>query len=207
MKETIYAIMCGQVQVGYGFIANGFFLTAAHVITDYKPCIVYIEGLKIELSNMVPEFVGIGKNNGPISYIDLAFYKIDKVKGGLCITDYIPRKNEMLESLCLRDVSTPGSKDPIYELDVVPAYSLGEAEGNYFHCKCNRDEGSSGSPLLKDNHVIGIMHGGRMVKDLIVEGFLSEEEKRAHNLEDDDKICSFLRISAFMSLIESVEKK
>ena len=32
--------------------------------------------------------------------------------------------------------------------------------GNYFVCECVRHEGSSGSPLLNNNDVVGIMHGG-----------------------------------------------
>ena len=40
------------------------------------------------------------------------------------------------------------------------ALVLGEEEGNYFYCKCKRFGGSSGSPLLWENQVVGIMHGG-----------------------------------------------
>ena len=45
-------------------------------------------------------------------------------------------------------------------LDTTPAYPIGAVQGNYFVCECVRHEGSSGSPLLMDNKVVGIMHGG-----------------------------------------------
>ena len=90
-----------------------------------------------------------------------------------------------------------------YEIDIEPASALGEEEGNYFHCKCYRHEGSSGSPLINDNHVIGIMHGGAVVKELITQMRLSEEEKQAFNLKDEDIICSFLKINAIMTLIDN----
>ena len=78
-------------------------------------------------------------------------------------------------------------------------------EGNYFHCKCYRHEGSSGSPLIKDKHVIGIMHGGEVVKELIKQKSLSEEEKQVFNLKDEDIICSFLKINAVMTLIDNAK--
>jgi hypothetical protein len=43
---------------------------------------------------------------------------------------------------------------------MVPAYPLGKEEGYYLYCNCERFEGSSGSPLLKDDRVVGIMQGG-----------------------------------------------
>jgi len=202
MKENIFAIKRGRNLVGHGFLSNGYFITAVHVLRYNENSFVEIKGEKIEFDKAVPLYVGRGKDNDP-NFIDLVFFKFKNIEGGFPVLDYTPQKDEVLKSCCLCKVKNDNLCNIEYELDVVPAYSLGEAEGNYFHCKCNRDESSSGSPLLKDNHVIGIMHGGRRVEELVQEGYLSEEEKRAYNLEDDDKICSFLRIGAFMSLIEN----
>ena len=204
MKENIFAIRSRGLSVGFGFLANGYFITAAHVITDYSPCIVIIDGKIIELSKEVPIFIEAGDVYDPEN-IDLAYYKLNIGKSGFDVSDYIPYKNELLESYCLRDAKKNDSNNPIYESDIQPAYALGEVEGNYFHCKCKRYEGSSGSPLIKDNKVIGIMHGGMIVKDLISNGKLSDEEKRILNLKDDDIICSFLSIKAFMTLINENE--
>lgn len=45
-------------------------------------------------------------------------------------------------------------------LDTTPVYPIGAVQGNYFVCECVRHEGSCGSPLLNNNDVVGIMHGG-----------------------------------------------
>ncbi len=199
MKENIFAIKSGRSIVGHGFLADGYFITAVHVLADNDNCFVSINGEIKEFNKVTPLFVGRGKVSDA-NFIDMAFFKFEKIEGGFHVSDYIPQKDEVLDSFCLHN--NCNTNDSKYELDIEPAYSLGEVEGNYFHCKCNRHEGSSGSPLIKDNHVIGIMHGGKMVKELMDLGFLSEEDKRTHNLKDNDIICSFLRISTFMSLVE-----
>ncbi|MBR6139607.1 MAG: trypsin-like peptidase domain-containing protein [Prevotella sp.] len=201
MKENIFAIKDGKKHIGHGFLANGYFISAAHVLRDNPNSFVKLKEEKKEFSKTKPLYVGRGKDTDP-SFIDLVILKFENVEGGFPVLDYTPQKDEVLESCCIRKVN--GNEE--YELDVEPAWALGESEGNYFYCKCNRDEGSSGSPLIKDNHVIGIMHGGEFVKKLIEKGELSEEEKLSLNLKDEDKICAFLKISAFISLIENINQ-
>lgn len=58
---------------------------------------------------------------------------------------------------------------------------------------------------MKDKHVIGIMHGGAVVKELIKRKSLSEEEKQVFNLKDEDIICSFLKINAVLTLIDNAK--
>lgn len=204
-KENIFVIKSGKIEVGYGFLAEGYFITAVHVLSDNDNCFVTINGEKIEFSKVTPVFVGRGRVNDP-NFVDLAFFKFENIDGGFPILDYIPQKDDVMESCCLhkKDENTVNEE---YELDVEPAYALGETEGNYFHCKCNRQEGSSGSPLINGNQVIGIMHGGSVVMELIEQKILSEEEKQKFNLKDEDTICSFLKISAFMSLIDNTKIK
>lgn len=203
MEQNVYAIFRGKKQVGHGFLANDFFVTAVHVLRDNDNAFVMIKGEKVEFDKIQPVYVGRGRDNDPNS-TDIAFFKFKNVEGGFSVLDYTPQKDDVLESCCLQ--KKEGNTDnEEYEIDLEPAYALGEVEGNYFHCKCNRHEGSSGSPLIKGNHVIGIMHGGEVVKKLIEQKSLSEEEKQALNLKDDDIICSFLKINAFMSLIEKTK--
>lgn|GEM_PF-1731746 len=204
MKDYLFVIKSGKCQVGYGFLADGYFITAAHVLSDNDNCFVNINGNKIEFSKVTPAFVGRGRVSDP-NFVDLAFFKFENIEGGFPVLDYIPQKDDVLENCCLRKVKDDNLGDHEFGLDVELAYSLGEIEGNYFHCKCNRHEGSSGSPLIKNNHVIGIMHGGRKVKELLDVGRLSEKEKELYSLNNDDILCSFLKMSVFMALRECAE--
>lgn len=151
----------------------------------------------------MPAYVGRGRYNAP-NFIDLAFFKFNNIEGGFSILDYTPEKDDVLESYCLHKKERNNDNEE-YEIDIESAYALGEVEGNYFHCKCYRHEGSSGSPLIKDKHVIGIMHGGAVVKELIKQKSLSEEEKQVFNLKDEDIICSFLKINAVLTLIDNAK--
>ena len=199
MKQYIYPILRNEKQVGHGFIANDYFITAVHILRENDNSYVVIDGEKLEFDKEVPVYVGRGRDNDPNS-TDLAFFKFNNIEGGFSILDYTPQKDDVLESYCLH--KKEGNNEE-YEIDIEPAYVLGEVEGNYFHCKCYRHEGSSGSPLIKDNFVVGIMHGGAVVKEIIKQKELSEEEKQAFNLKDEDIICSFLKINVIMTLIDN----
>ena len=194
--------MFGEGSVGYGFVAEGYFITDAHVIEDFSPCFVYIDGKWIELSKETPIFIGSGRQTNADD-IDLAVYKFETLHDGLQISEDTPKITDILESCCVKEVQNKN----IVELNVEPAYPLGEEQGNYFFCKCKRYKGSSGSPLLKDKKVIGVMNAGEIVKTLSDNGNFSEEEKEKHGLKDDDIICSFLKISVFKALIDKIENK
>lgn len=49
------------------------------------------------------------------------------------------------------------------------------------------------------------MHGGAVVKELIIQKRLSIEEKQAFNLKDEDIICSFLKINTVMTFIDNAK--
>ena len=177
MKDYLFLIKSGKHQVGYGFLADGYFITAVHVLSDNDNCFVNINGNKIEFSKVTPAFVGRGRVSDP-NFVDLAFFKFENIEGGFPVLDYIPQKDDVLENCCLRKIKDDNLDDHEFELDVEPAYSLGE---------------------------IGIMHGGRKVKELLDVGRLSEKEKELYSLNDDDILCSFLKMSVFMALRECAE--
>lgn len=203
MKQYIYPIIRGEKQVGHGFLANDYFITAVHILRENDNAYVIIDGEKVEFDKVVPAYVGRGRYNDP-NFIDLAFFKFNNIEGDFSILDYTPEKDDVLESYCLHKKERNNDNEE-YEIDIESAYALGEVEGNYFHCKCYRHEGSSGSPLIKDKHVIGIMHGGAVVKELIKQKSLSEEEKQVFNLKDEDIICSFLKINTVLTLINNAK--
>ena len=50
-----------------------------------------------------------------------------------------------------------------------------------------------------------LIHGGAVVKELIIQKRLSIEEKQAFNLKDEDIICSFLKINTVMTFIDNAK--
>ena len=168
--------MDGSENVGQGFIADGYFITAAHVINDNPRSYINLNGANVKLSELEPIMKGEGEVDRDPYQIDAAVYKVKSVNSFLHLSSYKPQTSDLLRNFCIFPKFYFGRYSN--ELSVEDALLLdGESEeGNYFYCKCNRNRGSSGSPLLKGTEVVGIMHGG----------------------DKSQKLCSFLRTSALL---------
>lgn len=159
-KDYIYPIYSGGTIIGQGFIADGFFITAAHLVVDYPSCYVVIKGTKMELAKTEPIFYLDDDDYHYDSQLaDVVLFHFDN-DSPLRLSEYTPQRSDILDSICAQEVFDYGSFNPPIEHTIVPAHPLEDEEENYFYCECNRFGGSSGSPLLKGNEVVGIMHGG-----------------------------------------------
>ena len=159
LENSIFPIYDGGKIIGQGFIADGYFITAGHILKEYPFCRICIHDSIIELSKYKPLYFGEGDYHDP-EMLDVAIFRFDGINSLLHLSNYIPQKGEKLENYCMHENSDRTSLNPKSTLTMVPAYPLGEEEGNYFYCTCDRFGGSSGSPLIKENEVVGIMHGG-----------------------------------------------
>jgi hypothetical protein len=159
LQKCVFPIHDGGEIIGQGFIADSCFITAAHVLNDFPLCKVNFNGKIIELSKYNPLYYGKGDYHDP-KILDVLIIRFDGINSPLHLSDYMPQKGETLESYCMHEVTDPTSLNPKCRLSMVPAYPLGKEEGYYLYCNCERFEGSSGSPLLKDDRVVGIMQGG-----------------------------------------------
>jgi len=152
--------------IGQGFVADGYFITAAHVLKDYPLCYIELNGESRELSKEIPFNSIEGDIYHDEKMMDVVLYPCDGVNSPLHLSNYIPKEGDQLESYCVHEASAPFSLTqrvpliPTFEQSIEPAIVVKEKIGNYFYCDCKRLGGSSGSPLLKDNDVVGIMHGG-----------------------------------------------
>lgn len=161
VKDYIYPIYSGSTIIGQGFIADGFFITAAHLVVDHPLCYVVIKEAKIELAKTEPIFYLDDDDYHHDSQLaDVVLFRFDDNDSPLHLSEYSPQRSDILDSICTQEVLDLSSLNPPVEHTIVPAHPLEEEEGNYFYCECNRFGGSSGSPLLKGNEVVGIMHGG-----------------------------------------------
>lgn len=160
LYQCIFPIYSGGTIVGQGFVADGYFITAAHVVKDFPDCFAVLIGKRFELSKEEPAFIGEGDINDDPQMMDVVLYPFDKIDSPLHLFDYVPKKGENFDSYCMHEVTEVNSLNPHFKLTMAVAVSTGDDEGNYFYCRCKRYGGSSGSPLLKGNEVVGIMHGG-----------------------------------------------
>ena len=184
LKQYIYPIYSEREIVGQGFIADGYFITAAHVVKDYPSCYVVLNEKRLEFSKEKPLFMGKGDIYHDEKMMDIAVYSYDEIESPLHLSDYYPQKEDMFYSLCIQEASIPFSIEvmapqiPSFVVSQELAIVIGKEDGNYFYCHCNRFGGSSGSPLLNGNDVVGIMHGG-----------------------DDNGLCAFIKTHVLKSII------
>lgn len=186
LKQYIYPIYSGGTIVGQGFLAGGYFITAAHVVKDFPRCFTRINGKTFGFSGFYPDkhpiFIGEGNIHHDPMMIDVAVYPYDEIISPLKLTSYIPPKGDTLDSCSIHEVIDFTSLNPPCKLRMVPASAWGVEEGNYFYCDCKQYGGSSGGPLIQGNQVIGIMHGG-----------------------DGNGICAFLKADVVSNIISRKE--
>ena len=211
LKQYIYPIYSGGTIVGQGFIADGYFITAAHVVNDFPSCFTSINSKRFELSDMLIRtsffnksdaydkiikknfyhnplskleyiFIGIGNIYHDSSMMDIAMYPCNDIESPLRLSQHIPLKGDQLISYCMHEEMDFSQLNPPCKLKTVPALALGQEEGNYFYCDCEQFAGSSGSPLLEGNEVVGIMHGG-----------------------NDKGLCAFLKVQVVRNIISQME--
>lgn len=186
VKQYIFPIYSGGTIVGQGFVADGYFITAAHVVKDFPSCFTRINGKRIGFSNFYPDkhlaFIGEGDIYHDSSMMDVAIYPCGEIESPLHLSENIPQKGETLESYCMHEVMDFSRLNPPCELRMKPAFAKGQEDGNYYYCDCEQYGGSSGSPLLMGKDVVGIMHGG-----------------------NNQGLCAFLKAQVVFNIISQIE--
>lgn len=186
LKQYIFPIYSGGTIIGQCFLADGYLITAAHVVKDFPKCYARIKGKTFGFSGFYPNehpiYMGEGNVHQDSKMIDVAIYPYDGINSPLKLTSYIPQEKDEFDSCSTYEAMNFSLINPPCELRMVPAIVRGEEEGNYFYCDCNQYGGSSGSPLIQGNQVIGIMHGG-----------------------DGNGLCAFLRSDVVSMLISKKE--
>ena len=151
-----------EIPFGNGFFVSDYFITAAHVIAESTAPYINVNNQKIPLEQtnaivwriMPTELTE--EEYASIDIADLAIFHFPDIGSPLHLSEKLPEPSTTLfcnyhyhyifcESQCV-----VGDKD----------YFL----GNFFGCRMTpihpTEGGSSGSPLLKDNIVYGILHAG-----------------------------------------------
>lgn len=176
IEQCIFPIMDGSECVGQGFVADGYFITAAHVVKKYPNCFVDINHQRILLKGTVPLYIGKGDIEYNSKAVDVVIYYFRNMPSFLHLSTRVPISTDTIINCCVFPKFDSSTNIYQNKLSVRPAALCNEDVGNYFYCKCERGEGSSGSPLILGTEVVGIMHGGKF----------------------EESLCAFLRPSSFM---------
>lgn len=155
MKETIsnnlFAIHSSNYQEGCGFFIGNRFFTSGHIIAKAQKPFIKICGEEVNLKESIfYQYDELDSNN-----YDLAVFEISNFNSNLELYEYAiePRMTLISKSYKTIDKGTV-----FIETEVI---TQGQ-EGNYF-CgisKANLKSGSSGSPVLIGNKVVGILTKG-----------------------------------------------
>ena len=159
VEEYIFPIFSDGIIVGQGFIADGFFITAAHLLKKYPSCYIIIQKERLELANadLINYYDDCDYLHNP-EIEDAVMFSVDNTSSPLHLSGYIPRIGDFLDSYCLAKVVSTKLPNPIFELSIIPAFPVINDGNNYFYCDCKQSDECYGSPLLKGNEVIGILH-------------------------------------------------
>lgn len=186
LSKYIFPIYSGGTIIGQCFVADGYLITAAHVVKDFPRCFTRINGKTFGFSGIYPDkhpvYIGEGNIHHDPRMIDVAIYPYNDINSPLTLTSYIPQEEDRFDSYSTYEVMDFTSLNPSCELKRVSAFARGMEEGNYFYCDCKQYGGSSGSPLIRGNQVIGIMHGG-----------------------DGNGLCAFLKTDVISKIISRKE--
>ena len=147
IEHYILPIDCPNHVEGCGFIISDLFITSGHIIKNAENPSIRVFGEKINLSN--PIFFDCDENNSKM--YDLAVFPIPGAISELELYDGKIENGMGLQSISLETV----------ECEVTVANDIFN-EGNYFGALTSKNlkEGSSGSPVLIGNKVVGIMTRG-----------------------------------------------
>ena len=75
INQCIFPIMDGIDDVGQGFLADGYFITAAHVVKQHPNCFINTGGNIIKLSEIPLVLIGEGDIDRDAGQVDVAIYR------------------------------------------------------------------------------------------------------------------------------------
>ncbi len=172
-KQYIFPII--STKDGSGVIVEDLFITAGHVIEDgIKPSVV-INGKSFSLDKenaLLFDTNSDKRSDG----LDVAVFRLNEICSPLRLADFIPSEGEELLSCCYRHTISSNSGSPfnIFSTEIKEEWIFEQRKGivtsifdNFFECQFveSLSKGSSGSPIIDDDKVIGVLYGDKEGKD------------------------------------------
>lgn len=157
---------------GVGVIVGDLLITAGHVVVNADKVYAHVNGESYLLDDTNRVFCeSMDSDDHDASHNDIAIFRIDGLSSPLVLASELLEVGSSYTNAYFVDKSVPSEEInlPAFlknntETVLEQSDSLFEGlmEGNFFACKTEKvlKEGNSGCPLVKDNNVYGILHGG-----------------------------------------------
>ena len=192
------------VNYGNGVIVGDIFITASHVYdkdSSYISFNIDRDSYRFSSKDAILHLYCTDKERtDDFLFNDVSIYRLNKRYNNLSFDTSLPNVGDIIQSISLKhtvkqnsnNIDNPGifynRPTESYEC-ITSKATISNIKGNFIFCNMEPalEKGRSGSPLVHNNRVVGILHAG----------FENEE-----NIEDNGKLCVFQSISSIKSMLE-----
>ena len=143
---------------GTGFIIPNYFITAGHIFDEPQTAVsIIFNNKKYTFKRADAVYIRTPKTGSNEEAQDVAIFGFSSEDSPLRISGLMPNINSTLECFSLKPIS--GERDPF--MLVLCECQVTKSIFNFFECNTHIviGEGSSGSPLIHDNTVYGVLSG------------------------------------------------
>lgn len=157
---------------GVGVLVDNMLITAGHVVDSATNVIASFEDTSYALNHANQLFLqSMGNDDKDPMHNDIAIYRIEDRNSPLKLSDTLPVVNQSFSNVYFEEQSVVSEDKTLPEflrttttLSVEQSEStyVGLVEGNFIGCNTEKilHEGNSGCPIIEDDIVYGILHGG-----------------------------------------------
>lgn len=182
-KQLVFPVYSTNYEEGCGFFVGSHFFTSGHVVSNAKDPFIIINGCKVNLVNPILYKYDSKDSSG----FDLAIYKVADYVGPLELYYGTIDSDMNLISVSYRKL---GEEYIECRVDVK------DFEGNYFIGLTDKilKSGSSGSPVLLGNKVVGVMTAGN-----------NNGDNTPCNPNLPINLCMFLSSNAIFNILKDIK--
>lgn len=192
MKNFVIPITVGYSD-GNGVVVGDLLITVGHVVNKGDSIHLTIKGDAYSFDKNDAIVCLEEKSNEEGLFNDYAVYKLNNSYNHLTIENYIPTIGDILQSVsykhivekqitgCVGFLGTQYKES--YKLCTSRA-TVVDIIGNFIICEMEEplEEGRSGSPLIRGDKVVGILHGGIEGKICVFQSIASIQQGILQNL-------------------------